>query len=176
MKYLSKIFNLLLNLLIVLVSICLVFGIYSFICLKIVKKDYVNYFGYTYFEILTGSMEDEINVDDYVFVKLTDDVKKDDIISYIKDGNVVTHRIVKIDDKEIVTRGDANNIDDDPISKNQVIGKVIHVGRNYGKYVKVATEPIVLITFFATLILFSIAFSNSKERSIVDEDIEQKIS
>jgi hypothetical protein len=26
------------------------------------------------------------------------------------------------------------------------------------------------------LILFSIAFSNSKERSIVDEDIEQKIS
>ena len=176
MKYLSKIFNVIMNLLIVLVSICLVFAIYSFICLKVVKKDYVNYFGYTYFEILTGSMEDEISIDDYVFVKLTDNVKEDDIISYKNGDDVVTHRIVKIDDKEIITRGDANNIDDDPISKDQVIGKVVHIGRNYGKYVKVITEPIVLVTFFATLILFSIAFSKGKERSIVDENAKQKIS
>ena len=170
MKYLSKIFNIILNLLIVLVSICLVFAMYSFICLKVVKKDYVNYFGYTYFEILTGSMEDEINIDDYVFVKVTDDVKKDDIISYKKGNDIITHRIIKIDDKEIITRGDANNIDDDPIEKDQVIGKVVHVGRNFGKYIKIITEPIVLITFFATLVLFSIAFSKDKERSIVDED------
>ena len=172
MKYLSKIFNLITNVLIVLVSICLVFAIYNFVCLKVVKKDYVNYFGYTYFEILTGSMEDEINIDDYVFVKITDDVKKNDIISYKSGDDIVTHRIVKINKDEIVTRGDANNIDDDPIVRDQVIGKVVHVGRNYGKYIKIVTEPIVLITFFATLILFNIAFSKSKERSIVDENKE----
>lgn len=170
MKYISKIFNLILNLLLILVGICLVFAIYNFVCLKVVKKDYVNYFGYTYFEILTGSMENEINIDDYVFVKLTDNVKEKDIISYKKGNDIVTHRIVKINKDEIITRGDANNIDDDPIKKNQVIGKVVHIGKNYGKYVKVITEPIVLVTFFATIILFNIAFSKSKERSIVDED------
>lgn len=165
----SKIFNCILNILIGLVFICLVFATYNFINLNILGNNYTNYFGYTYFEILTGSMKDAINVDDYVFVKITKDVKKDDVISFVVGGDVITHRVIE-DDDEIITKGDANNTVDEPITEEQVIGKVIYVGKEYGKYFKVITEPIVLISFFITIILFNIALaSDKKERSAEDE-------
>ncbi len=158
-KVLSKIANYMLNILICLVFVGLVFASYSFIQLKILNKKYVNYFGYTYFEILTGSMEDEINIDDYVFVKITKDVKENDIISFYASDEVITHRIIKISDDEIITKGDANNAEDKPITNDDVIGKVVYVGSEYGKFIKVITEPIVLVSFFSTVVLFYLAFS-----------------
>ena len=40
-----------------LLSILVIFSIYSVIMVKVLNKDYVNVFGYTYFEIISGSME-----------------------------------------------------------------------------------------------------------------------
>jgi signal peptidase len=37
----------------------------------------------------------------------------------------ITHRIVFIADNEIITRGDANNTDDSPISREQIKGEVV---------------------------------------------------
>ncbi len=70
----------------------------------------------------------------------------------------------------IITKGDANNTEDAAITEEQVIGKVVFVGKEYGKYVKVITEPVVLISFFVTIILFNIALSSDKkERGAEDE-------
>lgn len=162
MKILSKIVNMIINILIFVVFICLIFVIYSTIQLKVLNKSYVNYFGYTYFEILTGSMRDEININDYVFVKITEDVKENDIISFYSDNDVITHRLMEINDDELITKGDANNTEDLPISKNDVIGKVVYIGHDYGKIVKVVTEPIVFIPFFVALFLFNVALSKSE--------------
>lgn len=167
---LNKVFSILLNVLITIVVICLIFAVYNFVQLKVLKKDYVNYFGYTYFNTISGSMEDTINIDDYVIVKITDKVKEDDIITFKVDDMIVTHRIVRVEGEQLVTRGDANNVDDKPISNEQVIGKVVYIGRNIGKYVKLITEPVVFISFFVTVLLFNFAFSDSeKERSVKDE-------
>ncbi len=171
-KFLNKLFNIILSILIVIVLICLGVVSYTFIQVKVLNKSYANYFGYTYFHTISGSMEDYINIDDYVFVKITKDVSKDDVISFEDNEMIVTHRIIKINDKEIITKGDANNVTDKPINKEQVIGKVVYIGRDYGKIIKIISEPIVFISFFITVVLFSLVFSDEKkERSEKDEEI-----
>lgn len=115
MKYIATIF------LVLLVSLC----VYTFIMTDLLKKDYVNVFGYSYFVVATGSMSGEIEVDDIIFVKLTDNVKKNDIITFKnKDGDIITHRLIIKDGDRYVTKGDANNASDEPITKSQIIGKV----------------------------------------------------
>lgn len=174
MKILNKISNLIINVMIFIVFVLLIFAIYNFIQLNVLKNRYVNYFGYTYFEIQTGSMESVISKDDYVFVKITKDVKENDIISFFAENDIVTHRVVYIDSESVVTKGDANNAKDKSIGKNNVIGKVVYIGHKYGKYVKFIKEPAVFITFFITIILFNIALSDSSgERS---KDDEKKVS
>ena len=74
MKVLKKIGNILLNLLIGIVVILLVLAFYNYIQINVLKNKYANYFGYTFFEIQTGSMEPLTQVDDYVFVKITDNI------------------------------------------------------------------------------------------------------
>lgn len=171
-EILSKIFNYIINLLIVIIAVCLGLSLYNFIQVKVLNKGYANYFGYTYFHTISGSMESYINIDDFVFVKLTDEVKKDDVVSFKNENMIITHRIIEINNEQIVTKGDANNIVDKPITKNQILGKVIYIGRGYGKILKIISEPIVFISFFVTIVLFNLAFSeDKKERSIEDEQI-----
>lgn len=107
--------------LVVLVLLC----IYTFVVTDIMKKDYVNVFGYTYFVVASGSMSGTIEVDDIIFVKITKNVKDDDIITFIDDdGNLITHRLVNKNGDKYVTKGDVNNVSDDPITKDQIVGKV----------------------------------------------------
>lgn len=109
------------SILAILVSLC----VYTFVVTDVLKKDYVNVFGYTYFVVSTGSMSGTIEVNDIVFVKITDDVEEDDVVSYVnKNGDIITHRLVqKVGDK-LITQGDVNNVADDPIDKDNLIGKV----------------------------------------------------
>ena len=110
--------------LILLVGIC----IYTFIITDIMKKDYVNVFGYTYFVVVTGSMSGTIEVNDIIFVKLTDEVEVNDVISYKdKDGEIITHRLIEKTGNELIAKGDVNNTQDEPISKKQLIGKVDYI-------------------------------------------------
>ena len=107
--------------LVVLVLLC----VYTFIVTDIMKKDYVNVFGYTYFVVASGSMSGSIEVDDIIFVRITKDVKNNDIITFLdEDGNLITHRLVNKNGDKYITKGDVNNVSDDPISKDQIIGKV----------------------------------------------------
>ena len=147
------------DLVIFVLVIFFIIAIYGFINIKILKKDYVNLFGYTYFDIITGSMEDTINVHDVVFVKITKDVKEGDIISYKSEDMIITHRVYKISEDKLITKGDANNTLDKPIKKDQVIGKVVKIGKRYGLVLKTLMTPIVLISLFVTVVLFCVYFS-----------------
>jgi len=170
MKALKILVNILLDVMIFVLVIGILVALYGFIQTSVLKKNYSNYFGYTYFQILTGSMEDTINVDDVVFVHITKDVDVNDIISFNDEGSVVTHRVIEKTDKGFITKGDNNNASDGEITKDRVIGKVVKVGKQYGKVKRFVFEPIVVIPFIATIVLFSWYVSLSKkERSIEDE-------
>ena len=107
-----------------LVSLC----VYTFFAVDIMKKDYANVFGYTYFTVSTGSMSGTIEVNDVIFVKITDKATVGDVITFKnKNGEIITHRVVQKLADTYITQGDVNNVADDPVPKEDVIGKVQYI-------------------------------------------------
>lgn len=91
------------------------------------KENYTNILGYTFLEVVTGSMSGTIEIGDGIIVKLISEIKENDIIVYKKADNLITHRLIKIEEDRLITKGDANNIPDEPITKDMIIGKVIFI-------------------------------------------------
>ena len=148
--------------------------IYNFISLKILKKDYTNVFGYTIFEIASGSMSPALETNDLVLVKVGDKIKVNDIITYKKGDTYITHRVVKIQGDYYICRGDANNINDDPIKKDVVLGKVVKTLPKVGIWKIVFTTPKVVISIIITVILFELAFTYKKTNKFSDFSISGK--
>ena len=120
----KKFFNFIIYIIIFIIIVLLLYGI---IQNKIENKNYINLFGYTFLEVVTGSMSGTIEVGDGIIVKLTSDIKENDIIVYKKADNLITHRLIKIEEDRLITKGDANNVPDEPITKDMIIGKVIFI-------------------------------------------------
>ena len=152
MKYLKRLFF-------IFVLIIVTFIIYNFVSICVLKQKYVNYFGYTYFNVGSGSMHPVIDSDDIVIVKMGDMYKLNDIITYRFQNSFITHRVVEVRDNVLITRGDANYIKDVPINSDDVIGRVVFIWKNGGIIRKVLLAPRVLITFVITLILIIITYS-----------------
>ena len=76
----SKISDYILNFLIVLFTLFLLASIYSFIQVKVLKNDHSSLFGYSFFEIQTGSMHGSIEIGDWILVKSDNDIKVGDVI------------------------------------------------------------------------------------------------
>ena len=152
-KVLDKFFQIILNILLVLVFLVLGFAMYS----------YVNIFGYTFFEVGSGSMGDAIHISDMVVVKINSSYDVGDVITYYNDGDFITHRVVSIDDDKIICRGDANTSNDNPINNSAVLGRVVYVFKNVGIWKKIFMTPKVFISMVITLFLFSFTFSYNKK-------------
>ena len=62
-----------------------------------------------------------------------------DIIAWKRDSGLVVHRLVRILEKEnktfFITRGDSSASEDQPVIKDQIAGKVIHIEFPEGKSV-----------------------------------------
>ena len=160
----KKIFNIIKNILISLLIVILLFVaaivIYSFVQIDIQGKEYCNILGYSIFQIETGSMSPTIEIEDIIIVKLgNDDLKQEDIITFRQDNNLVTHRIIKIEDKLITTKGDGNNTEDEPITKDEVIGKTVKIFNEVAIWKKVFAEPRVFISIIITVILLVLLVS-----------------
>lgn len=164
MKYVKKIAEIITNTLLIVVIIAIFFALYGVFQLKVLNKNYINYFGYTFFEVVSGSMSPTINTYDLVIVKVTDNVELNDIITFYKDDSFITHRIVEYkDDNNILTKGDANNTTDKNINKDIIVGKVVKVIPEFGIIKRVLINSKVMISIFITIMLFSIAFSISNK-------------
>lgn len=148
-----------LNILTGIVVVSIFFALYGLFQITILNKSYANYFGYSLFEVDSGSMSPTINVKDMVVVKKTKDIKEDDIITFESEGSFVTHRVVSIEKNKVITKGDYNNHEDKTIAKNTIIGKVVKVFPKFGVWKKIILSPIVLVAMFFTMILFSLGFS-----------------
>lgn len=118
-------------------------------------------FGYTFFEVATGSMANTIEIGDIVFVEITKDVNENDIIVYKEKDNYITHRLIKKDGETLTTKGDANNSEDFPININQVLGKVSLTIPKVGIFRKIfLTKEVIgliaiLVIFIAVLFFYN---------------------
>ena len=139
---------------IMLILLLILFLLLYFLAeLKLFGKRYINFFGYTIFQVVTGSMEPTIKTSDIIIVKLTKEVSENDIITFKADNNFITHRIIKKDNEQIITKGDANNTEDLPITDDAVVGKVIYIFTNVAVWIKVFKDPKVVIVLIISIII-----------------------
>jgi len=178
LKYISKFIELLLNLLIVVLFVIIgIFG-FSVIDRKVSNKLYSDVFGYTVFEVQTGSMSGSIEVGDIVIVKVIDEpdlIETGDVISFVEDNMIITHRVIVEGQDYFVTKGDANNTDDGKISKDSLIGKVEKIIPKVGLVKKAMLTKKSLILITITVICIFISTSSSKEdNENKEENIDEK--
>ena len=148
-----------------LVIVSIFFALYGLFQVAILDKDYASYFGYSLFEVESGSMSPTINVKDMVVVKETNKIKKNDIITYNIDGSFVTHRVVEVQKTKIIAKGDFNNYEDKTIPRDSVIGKVVKIFPKFGVWKKIMLSPIVLIAIFFTMLLFGLGLSYEDKKA-----------
>ena len=75
--------------------------------------------------VKSGSMEPTYSVGDLLFVSQKSEYVQGDIVVFQSDGVLVVHRVVSVDGEMITTKGDANNVADDPFSVSEVKGCVV---------------------------------------------------
>ena len=170
-----KVAEIFINALTVIVFAFLAIIIFAKVKMLITGKDYFELFGYSVFNVATGSMEPTIKQNDIIIVKMTDKYDVDDIVTFEKDDAYITHRVIMINDNNLITKGDANNTNDVAIDKKSVLGKVTKILHNAGLWQKILTSPKIIIMIFLTLILFDFAFSYKGFKKEKPEEVNDKI-
>ena len=117
--------NILRTVLLVFIALIIGLNIYAINASRLAGNAVPMPFGVGAAVVLSGSMEPALSTGDLLIIAEQDAYKINDIIVF-QDGRIaVTHRIVDIKEEHIVTKGDANNTNDAPISPAQIKGKVV---------------------------------------------------
>ena len=171
-KILEKVANIGLNILIFIFGIVLLISIYNNIQVKLLGNDYSSFFGYSVFEVQTGSMGEAVEPGDWIVVKYSKNIKLDDIITFKQDGEFITHRVIEAYQGTYVTKGDANDAKDDPITQEQIVGKVVKVLPAFGIFKKTIFNPYVLVAIIITVYLVTLTIKkNKKEKDMKKFDV-----
>ena len=87
------------------------------------------------YQIQSGSMLPKLQIGEIIILLEQENYKIDDIITYrVENSYFITHRIVQITDEGYITKGDANNAEDETVVKQeQIQGKVIFQSKLLGK-------------------------------------------
>ena len=152
-----KIFRIIINAILVVMIILL--GIYA--VLRLTGRVEI-------FKVRTGSMEEGIHAGDYILIVQKGDYHVDDIVTYKRDGYHVTHRIIKIDGDNIITKGDANNVEDKAITQDDIVGKLIYKGRILNFILEY--KYFIVIGF---LIVYFISSTLDKRGNAKEENVEE---
>ena len=118
------------------------------------------------YNVETGSMEDKIHTGDYILLVKKSNYYVGDVVTYNVNGYFITHRIVKIENGLVITKGDANNTEDEGININQIEGKVIYCG---GILNFIINYKFVIAAFLVGLYLLSCYFGDGSEETISDD-------
>lgn len=156
--------------------LCLVFGLLLVCNLSIMIKGAVSpekppsVLGITPMVVLSGSMsgdaEDHIEAGDLIFVGKAEaeELEAGDVITYMNENTMITHRITKIIADEdgglsFITKGDANETEDaEAVSEEQVVG--VYQGRipKAGEFVLFLKQPMGMFLFTGVPLLLFIIY------------------
>ena len=155
-----------------LIGIVLGLFVYTQNAKGLVKDKMPMPFGYGMSVVLSGSMESRLSVDDLVIIKATDNYKVNDIVLFQDGNSLVIHRIIKIDGDTVTTKGDANNVADEPIQKSQIKGVLVYDIAGFGAVVNILKQPVFLILILSAAFLLT-EFSYRKEKDTDTEELDE---
>jgi len=168
-----------------------------FVIVQVMSKGYVSLGGYSFFKVVTGSMEPNLRVGELI---ITDDIPIEklqlgDIVSFRSQsadmyGNIITHRVVdmgKNSEGEIIllTKGDNNlSTDSSYVYKSNYVGKVVWSSGNSiisslitfatGSYGFLACVVLPSILIFAILLSSSVKNIKKDIQRLVEDEQKAK--
>ena len=154
----KKVFKLLEN--IILIFIIILLCVYA--GLRFSKKVEI-------YKVETGSMEDNIHRGDYLLIVKQDNYNVGDVVTFKIDGKFITHRIIKKEGTKIVTKGDANNTEDDEINESQIIGKLMYKSKLFNFIIDF---KFLIISLFIAGYLVTCYFDD-KEKESSNEEVKE---
>lgn len=132
---------------------------------------------------------DHIEVGDLIIVKSADtnDIKVGDIISFMENSSVVTHRVIGINEangRSFVTKGDANNSPDvgDPVPSEKVVGVFRSRIPALGDFIYFLQKPLGMAIFIGVPVLTFLIYDiirrsrMSKRKSEKEESLEEELA
>jgi len=142
-----------------------------------------NIFGYSFYYVLTESMEPEIKSGEMIIGEhiAPENLKVGDIVTYegavgdVK-GKIITHKIIAIKDDTIITKGVANDTPDPPIHSSQILSKYVATIPLAGDLFSAINSKYGFIFLIATPLVVLIANEISIIVKAVKEDKEEHLS
>ena len=163
-----KVFNICICLIIIPI---IIYNITLIIKYIINPREIPDFLGYKSFEIMSRSMEKTINKNDVIIVKEVpeENIEINDIIAFDNNKEIITHRVVKIENiggqTFYTTKGDNNKLEDkDKISYDQIEGKYIFKISNMGCFIEFLRNRYILTILFIILIFCLIHIVKVKHR------------
>lgn len=139
-------------LLLAVLTLLLISSVYKVVRRTFFHDGMPKVFGIAQAVVASGSMEPNISVNDLVVVKEEDDYFVKDVIMFYDPatGDYITHRIVEKNGDLFRTGGDNNDSADvNPVSKENVVGKVVLVVPFVGKVTEFVQQPIGFVVIIA---------------------------
>lgn len=91
--------------------------------------------GFSQAIVISGSMEPTISAGDVAVYRVADEYSVGDVVIFSQGSEIITHRIIKIEDDGFTTQGDANNVADTWIvSQDNIFVKLVFVVPNIGAF------------------------------------------
>ena len=171
-----------------IIAIILIYNIILIIISSINGKDF-SILGYKAYIVNTNSMEPTIKVGDIVIIKKVkaEKLNQGDVITFTQEGEVITHRITKIETEEkstqYVTKGDNNNAEDTlKIKYEDIIGKEILTIPQLGKAMQLLDSKIILLIIILIILICAFVkiqkkekLENRREKKKIEESQKNKI-
>lgn len=129
-------------------------------------------FGYGQAVVMSGSMSPAFEVDALLIIHEEDRYRMDDIVAFVDgDGDLVIHRIVAAEGGTVLTKGDANSAADEPISQEDIFGRVVFVIPWAGKIVRILQKPMAAILLLA-LVLIGLEWNYMQDKKAAGQRLE----
>lgn len=122
--------------------------------------------------VLSGSMENTLSIGDLLIVSEQENYSVDDVVVYQTGTTAVVHRIIEMDGESVVTKGDANDTEDAPITLDCIKGKVVFAIPFVGYLVNLIKTPLGTVIILG-LAIFLLERSFRKEKKKDDEELEK---
>lgn len=81
--------------------------------------------GYSQLVVISGSMQPAIDPGDLLIIRQEEAYRPGDIVTFTEGESLVTHRLLEVNGDTALTRGDANNTDDAPVSLSRIQGRMV---------------------------------------------------
>lgn len=158
-------------LLMLLISVVIGSSVYSWNALRLAGNAMPMPFGFGMSVVLSGSMEPTLSTGDLVLVRAGEDCAVGDVVVYQEGSSLVIHRVIALEEDEVLTQGDANNVPDDPVPHSRIKGKMIAALPGAGYVVQWIRSLPGVITVLA-LAFFLLYRGRQSERKADEAEVE----